>query len=242
MAGAALDMSLDDLIKNNKKSGGGDGGGRGRASGPGPARRINNRGAHRATPYGAPKAPDAAWKHDMFADQSMGNGGPGGRPSAIETGTKLYVSNLDYGVSNEDIKELFAEVGDLKMYSIHYDRSGRSKGTAEIVYSRRQDALAAVKRYNNVQLDGKPMKIEMVGINLVASVGSLPLANSSTGNMNGYPRSGQGRNGGFGRSRGSVGGGRGSAARGGRGHGENISADDLDADLEKYHAESVQTN
>jgi hypothetical protein len=30
-----------------------------------------------------------------------------GRASAIETGTKLYISNLDYGVSNEDIKVLF---------------------------------------------------------------------------------------------------------------------------------------
>lgn len=29
-----------------------------------------------------------------------------GRASAIETGTKLYISNLDYGVSNEDIKVL----------------------------------------------------------------------------------------------------------------------------------------
>ncbi|KAL5707892.1 peptide-methionine (S)-S-oxide reductase [Ranunculus cassubicifolius] len=28
----------------------------------------------------------------------------GGRSSALETGTKLYISNLDYGVSNEDIK------------------------------------------------------------------------------------------------------------------------------------------
>jgi hypothetical protein len=27
-----------------------------------------------------------------------------GRASAIETGTKLYISNLDYGVSNEDVK------------------------------------------------------------------------------------------------------------------------------------------
>lgn len=52
MAGASLDMSLDDLIKNNKKSGGR---GRGRASGPGPARRINNRGANRPTPYSGPK-------------------------------------------------------------------------------------------------------------------------------------------------------------------------------------------
>lgn len=56
MAGAALDMSLDDLIKNNKKSdGGGRGRGRGRSSGPGPARRFNNRGANRSTPYGGPK-------------------------------------------------------------------------------------------------------------------------------------------------------------------------------------------
>ncbi|XP_076927090.1 THO complex subunit 4A-like [Bidens hawaiensis] len=238
MAGAAFDMSLDDLIKNNKKF---NGRGRGRSSGP--VRRVNSRGGNRATPYGGPKAPAAAWKHNLFgADQSMGN------PSAIETGTKLYVSNLDYGVSNEDIKGLFAEFGDLKKYSIHYDRSGRSKGTADIVYSRRQDALAAIKRYNNVQLDGKPMKIELVGVNLLAPAANASFANNSTGNMNGYPRSGQGKNGGFGRPRGGVSGGRGFAARGGRGgrgrggRGEKISADDLDADLAKYHAESMETN
>lgn len=61
MADASLNMSLDEIIEKNKKSGGGDGanrrGGRGgRGSGPGPTRRFNNnRGAHRATPYGGPK-------------------------------------------------------------------------------------------------------------------------------------------------------------------------------------------
>lgn len=53
------------------------------------------------------------------------------------------------------------------------------------MYSRRQDALAAIKRYNNVQLDGKPMKIELVGVNLVAPAANAPFANNS---MNGYPR------------------------------------------------------
>lgn len=50
---AALDMTLDDIIKNNKKSGSGNSRGRGRGSGsgPGPARRFPNRAANRAAPY-----------------------------------------------------------------------------------------------------------------------------------------------------------------------------------------------
>ena len=39
------------------------------------------------------------------------------------------------------------------------------QGSAEVIYLRRSDAFAALKRYNNVLLDGKPMKIEIVGAN-----------------------------------------------------------------------------
>ncbi|KAG6760826.1 hypothetical protein POTOM_034009 [Populus tomentosa] len=65
-------------------------------------------------------------------------------------------------------------------YSIHYDRSGRSKGTTEVVFIRPAEAVAAVKRYNKVQLDGKPMKIEIVGTNFAP-----PHANAAFGNSNG---------------------------------------------------------
>jgi hypothetical protein len=44
----------------------------------------------------------------------------------------------------------------------------RWQGTAEVVFSRRSDALAAVKRYNNMPLDGKPMQIEIIGTNIEA--------------------------------------------------------------------------
>ncbi|CAN1257562.1 THO complex subunit 4A, partial [Linum perenne] len=38
----------------------------------------------------------------------------------------------------------------------------------EVVYARREDALTAIKRYNNVQLDGKPLHIELLGVNMLA--------------------------------------------------------------------------
>lgn len=47
----------------------------------------------------------------MFSsDQAIGGYSAqagGSRASSIETGTKLYISNLDYGVSNEDVKVIF---------------------------------------------------------------------------------------------------------------------------------------
>lgn len=61
-----------------------------------------------------------------------------------------------------------------------------------------------------------------------------------------YVISGQARGGAIGRPRGGAsGGGRRPAARGrgrGRGRGEKVSAEDLDADLEKYHSEAMETN
>jgi len=60
-------------------------------------------------------------------------------------------------------QRLFSEEGELKRYSIHYDENGRSKGTAEVVFVRHSDALSAIKKYNNMRLDGKPLQIELVG-------------------------------------------------------------------------------
>nr|KAJ0204725.1 hypothetical protein LSAT_V11C500284920 [Lactuca sativa] len=59
------------------------------------------------------------------------------------------------GVTNEDIR--------LNRYAIHFDKSGCPNGTGEVMFARRSDAFKASKHYNNVQLDGKPMKIEIVG-------------------------------------------------------------------------------
>ena len=54
---------------------------------------------------------------------------------------KLIISNLDQAVTDTDVKELFGEFGALQSAALHYDRQGKSLGTADIVYTRRSDAV-----------------------------------------------------------------------------------------------------
>lgn len=67
---------------------------------------------------------------------------------------KILVNNLHFNVSEGDLTELFSQVGQVRVASLNFNSRGESNGTGVVVFARQADALAAMKKYNGVTLDG----------------------------------------------------------------------------------------
>lgn len=81
--------------------------------------------------------------------------------------SKIIISNLYYGVTESDLEDLFTDCGTIKKLCIHYDSNGKSRGTGNVTFYRKCDAIKAFKKYNRVQLDGRAMNIKIVNYNRV---------------------------------------------------------------------------
>ncbi|ODM90795.1 THO complex subunit 4-A [Orchesella cincta] len=187
-------------------------------------------------------AADGVWTHDKFQDaggftrrtlRGAGGGGGGGGGGAGGATPKITVSNLHYGVSDADIIELFGEMGPIRYASVHYDRSGRSLGTADVVFERRNEAQMAIQQYNGVPLDGRPMVIKWANPPTTPAPRTGGLRQVQGGRV-GDRRGGGGGGGGGGR--GGARGSRGSGGRGGAAKTKTVTptAAELDAELDAY--------
>ncbi|XP_058800306.1 polymerase delta-interacting protein 3-like [Phymastichus coffea] len=78
------------------------------------------------------------------------------KTSSQSGGYRIVVSNLQSNVTQEDIKELFEDVGELLVSRLV------RPGIAEVIYKTLKDASKAVETYHNRQLDGHPMKCLLV--------------------------------------------------------------------------------
>jgi len=74
--------------------------------------------------------------------------------------TKLYVGNLDYGVTDEKLAEMFADCGTVASATVITDRqSGRSKGFGFVEMSSDEEAQAAIEALNGKEIEGRTIVV-----------------------------------------------------------------------------------
>ena len=114
--------------------------------------------------------------------------------------TKLYVGNLAFQTTSEELQNLFAQAGTVESASVVEDRmTGRSRGFAFVEMATKEEAAAAIDQFNGKEVGGRALKVNE----------AKPRENRGGG--------GGGGRGGFGGNRGGGGGYGGNRNGGGRG-------------------------
>jgi len=74
--------------------------------------------------------------------------------------TKLYVGNLAFQTTSQEIQELFAQAGTVQSASVVEDReTGRSRGFAFVEMSSQDEATAAIELLNGKEVGGRALKV-----------------------------------------------------------------------------------
>ncbi|MDQ2935875.1 MAG: RNA-binding protein [Acidobacteriota bacterium] len=114
---------------------------------------------------------------------------------------KLYVGNLSFQTSSEDLQQLFAQAGTVESASVVEDRdTGRSRGFGFVEMASKEEGEKAIQQFNGSDLNGRNLTVNEAR------------PREDRGN-----RGGGGGRGGFGGNRGGGGGGRGGFGGGGGG-------------------------
>jgi len=73
---------------------------------------------------------------------------------------KLYVGNISFQTSNQDLNDLFGAVGTVESANIIEDReTGRSRGFGFVEMANQEDGEAAIAQLNGKEVDGRELKV-----------------------------------------------------------------------------------
>jgi len=122
---------------------------------------------------------------------------------------KLYVGNLAFQTSSDDLQQLFAQAGTVESAAVVEDReTGRSRGFGFVEMSSNEEGQAAISQFNGKEINGRSL-----------TVNEARPREDRGGNRGGGGGGGRGGYGGGGGGRGGGGGGGGRGGYGGGGGG-----------------------
>ncbi|MGI8997339.1 MAG: RNA recognition motif domain-containing protein [Pyrinomonadaceae bacterium] len=125
---------------------------------------------------------------------------------------KLYVGNLSFQTSSEDLQQLFGQAGTVESASVIEDReTGRSRGFGFVEMSTNEEGQAAIAQFNGKEINGRSLTVNE----------ARAREERGGGGRGGFGGGGnRGGGGGYGGNRGGGGGGRGGFSGGGGGNRE----------------------
>ena len=127
---------------------------------------------------------------------------------------KLYVGNLSFQTTSQDLQQLFAQAGTVESASVIEDRdTGQSKGFAFVEMSTEEEAAAAIEQFNGKEIGGRALKVNEARPRESRGGGGGRGFGGNRGGGGGYGGNRGGGGGGFGRGGGGGGQGRRSEPR-----------------------------
>ena len=73
---------------------------------------------------------------------------------------RIYIGNMPYGITSEDLSELFGEYGHVQDATVIMDReTGRSKGFGFVEMPNNGEADRAIKELNSTQRQGRMITV-----------------------------------------------------------------------------------
>ena len=74
--------------------------------------------------------------------------------------TKLYVGNLAFQTTSQELQQLFGQAGTVQSASVMEDRdTGRSRGFAFVEMSSEEEATSAIAQFDGKDLGGRALKV-----------------------------------------------------------------------------------
>ena len=74
--------------------------------------------------------------------------------------TKLYVGNLAFQTTTQELEQLFGQAGTVQSASVVEDRdTGRSRGFAFVEMSSEEEATSAIEQFNGKEVGGRALKV-----------------------------------------------------------------------------------
>jgi len=115
---------------------------------------------------------------------------------------KLYVGNLAFATSSQDLQELFAAAGTVESASVVEDRdTGRSRGFGFVEMSSKEEGEAAIAQFNGKEVNGRALNVNEAKPRENRAGGGGGRGFGGGGGRGGFGGGGNGGGGGYGQKR-----------------------------------------